>query len=565
MNARISLNIRFGIICILIFSPLYAKQGPQPECVQPNSTPGIYFTKKSYQTEPLPDYESVKQRLPAPIYDEKPAWIKTYWKAWELAFRNFRAPAAGSGFVSQFIDASFNDNVFAWDSSFMTMFTNLGAPLVPGISTLDNFYSRQLPDGEICREIVRATGECLKLWINTDCSPLFSRYGWEESQLENSTGYAPVTYKHRSVPKPAPAYTLDAMNNPILAWAELESYRVTGDRERLKQVWEPLVRYYDSLQKYIRQGNGLYVTDWASMDNSPRNPYLRGGGVGVDISAEMVLFARNLAEISGLLGDSQHLQRFSREADELTELINRRMWDANRQFYFDLTLNEEWSPVKSVAAYWTLLAGVATEGRARHLVDALLDPRTFGRQNAVPTLAADEPLYNPGGGYWRGSVWAPTTTMVLRGLDKYGYHNLARQLALKHLDLVAQVYEKTGTIWENYSPEAIAPGNQAKPDFVGWSGIGPILYLMEYGIGLTPEASRNILHWEIQSATRVGCERYRFNGHLVTLTSESVGANQSRLHIKVESDGDFVLSLQTPSETKQFRVKAGVQEFLASL
>ena len=46
--------------------------------------------------------------------------------------------------------------------------------------------------------------------------------------------------------------TLDALNHPILAWAELESFRIHGDRVRLAAVYEPLVRYYRALQKYIR-------------------------------------------------------------------------------------------------------------------------------------------------------------------------------------------------------------------------------------------------------------------------------------------------------------------------
>ena len=50
---------------------------------------------------------------------------------------------------------------------------------------------------------------------------------------------------------------------------------------------------------------------------------------------------------------------------------------------------------------------------------------------------------------------------------------LARDIALKDLDLTWQVFQKTGTVWENYAPDAIAPGKPAKPDLVGWTGLGP--------------------------------------------------------------------------------------------
>ena len=277
---------------------------------------GQYFGKKQYTPEPIPKFAALREQLPSPIYDAKPLWVQAYWKAWELASKNFYEPAPGSGFVSAFIDAAFNKNIFLWDSCFMTMFCNYGYPLVPGISTLDNFYAKQHEDGEICREIVRAKGVDFAPWTNPTHQPLFSRWGWPgylvETFHERST---PVHYQGRSIPQPPPILTLDGLDHPILAWAELESYRVTGNRARLEMVWEPLVHYYGALQKYLCHGNGLYMTDWASMDNSPRNHFLDGGGAGIDISSEMVLFAQQLSDIAQILGKHDAEQQYAREAD----------------------------------------------------------------------------------------------------------------------------------------------------------------------------------------------------------------------------------------------------------
>ena len=169
-----------------------------------------------------------------------------YWKAWELAFNNFHEPASGSGFVSQFIDAAFNQNIFLWDTCFMTMFCNVAYPLVPGIGSLDNFYAKQHTDGEICREIGRATGVDYAEWVNREDKGLFSRWGW------NGAPNAPVIYRGRATPQPPPLLTLDALNHPIFDWAELESYRMTGDVERLNLVYEPLLHYYRALEKYLQ-------------------------------------------------------------------------------------------------------------------------------------------------------------------------------------------------------------------------------------------------------------------------------------------------------------------------
>lgn len=521
---------------------------------------GRYFEKKSYSPSPLPAYSEARPALPSPVFDENPHIVRLYWKAWEIAFRNFHEPAPNSGFVSQFIDAAFNDNIFLWDTAFMTMFCNVAYPLVPGIASLDNFYAKQHPTGEICREIQRRTGLDFAPWVNAEDATLFSRWGWDFPPARQVT----VTYRDRQVPTPNPRLTLDALNHPILAWAELESYNVTGNRSRLQLVWEPLVHYYRSFRTYLRQGNGLYITDWASMDNSPRNADLMKGGTGVDISAEMVLFARHLSAIAGILGKEKEAKAFADEAEELSKQINDLLWNDQEGFYYDLALHGKMSRVKTVGAYWTLLAKVAPEERAEKLVEHLQNPTTFGRLHPVPTCAADEPGYFSNGGYWRGAVWAPTNTMVIRGLENYGYKALAREIALKHLSIMSKVYEETGTIWENYAPDSARPGRNTdgslvNRDFVGWSGIGPILYFLEYGIGLKPDAARNELTWRISSNLRSGCERYRFNGHVANLIADPSPSRP--LSILVESDGPFRLVVEYQNARNVLEVKKGANRF----
>jgi hypothetical protein len=522
----------------------------------PETPQGVYFSKKSYTPAPLPAFDQARLELPAPIVDDEPRLVEMYWKAWQLAFRNFHQPKPGSGYVSNFIDAAFNQNIFLWDTSFMTMFCNYGHPVVPGIGSLDNFYVKQYGTGEICREIDRSTGIDYKAWRNTERAPLLSRWGFGFPQTRGAT---PITYKGRPAPEPNPMVTLDALDHPILAWAEVESYHITGDRARLDLVWEPLVRYYEALQKYVRQGNGLYMTDWASMDNSPRNTCLAGGGTAIDTSSEMVLFARNLAEIARITGRKSEEKRFRDEARSLAATINRLMWDPARRFYFDLTLEGERCPVKTVAGFWTMLAGVASKAQVDALAAELANPRTFGRFHRVPTLAADEKGYRPDGGYWCGAVWDPTTTMVIRGLEANNHAALARAIALENLDRVFEVYKKTGTVWENYAADSAAPGKPAKSDFVGWSGITPILMLLEHKIGLKPDAATNTLTWRIQASQRTGCERFRFNGHTATLIAEP--AAPGRWKVTVDSDGEFTLRAERDGRARKFAVKRGAQSF----
>ena len=47
------------------------------------------FWSLTYRPAPLPTFEITRGKLPSPIYDQAPVYVEMYWKAWELAFRNF--------------------------------------------------------------------------------------------------------------------------------------------------------------------------------------------------------------------------------------------------------------------------------------------------------------------------------------------------------------------------------------------------------------------------------------------------------------------------------------------
>jgi hypothetical protein len=146
--------------------------------------------------------------------------------------------------------------------------------------------------------------------------------------------------------------------------------------------------------------------------------------------------------------------------------------------------------------------------------------------------------------------------MVIRGLEQNGQPELAREIALEHLRIMREVFKETGTIWENYAPDSARPGEPAGRDFVGWSGIGPILYLIEYGIGIRADATKNSITWDIRSPTRVGVERLWFGGKTVSLICAASDA-QGRRTVRVQSDGAFHLTLKHGSVVREVEVEAG--------
>jgi hypothetical protein len=200
---------------------------------------------------------------------------------------------------------------------------------------------------------------------------------------------------------------------------------------------------------------------------------------------------------------------------------------------------------------------VAAGDRTLALIAHLNRPDQFATLHRVPTLSADEEDFNPETGYyWQGAVWAPTNTMVIRGLEKQGYSRLARIIAINHLKNLVTVFNKTGTIWENYAPQKIAPGDPAKKDFVGWSGIGAVMYLLEYAVGLKPNAPEKHLTWNITSTDRVGCTRFWFAGITTSLLCEAPEPDGYRA-IRLTTDKPYSLTIKLGKKTKKLELTPG--------
>ena len=462
----------------------------------------------------LPDYDSVKCRLPSPVWDGHESSVECYDEAWRIAFSNLRKPAAGSGLVSDFIDTAFNGFTFMWDSSFMVMFGKYAANVFNFQTTLDNFYAKQHRDGFICREI-----------CETENADQFYRHD------PSSTG------------------------PNIMPWSEWEYYKITGDKERLNKVFDPLMGYYNWLRLNRTWPNGMYwSTGWGcGMDNIIRlqpgysNEFSHGHQVWIDATVQQIFSAKLLIKMGRELGRADGISALEDDVSRLSDAVNSLLWSEDDGFYYDMWKNGELNRVKTVGSYWALMAEIVPPERLDRFVAHLNNEREFNRPNRVPALSADDKNYCAEGGYWRGGVWAPTTYMVLKGLEKNGYDKLAFDIAESHLKCVVSVFEKTGTLWENYSPEYPEHGNPAKDRFVGWTGLSPISIMFEYVFGIRSDTQHNKIVWNVNLCERHGINRYPFKGAEVGLICEARNKGEKPV-IHVKSKIPFTLEIHWDSD-----------------
>ena len=444
--------------------------GEEPEALVRENA----FIGKKTDLSPLPTFEGSVGVLPYPFIEGKEKYTDCYFAAWRTAFSNLKKATAASGFCSDFIDTAFNGFLFMWDSAFIVTYGKYGSRAFDFQSTLDNFYARQHPDGFICREI-----------------------------CEDKSG----DQFHRHDPS--------STGPNVLPWAEWLYFENFGDALRIKKVFPPLLAYHRWLREHRTWRDGSYwTTGWGSgMDNSPRvergdDPrFSNGHMVWIDACCQMILSGKILYKMASLIGRENEARDVLDEALYLEKYVNEKMWDEREGFYFDLR-RDGLSDVKTIASYWALVAGIVPPERLERFVSHLTNKGEFMRPHAPATLSADDPEYCPLGGYWRGSVWAPTTYMTLRGLDAAGYEDVAYKIAKRHHAAVCEVWEKTGTFWENYAPDVIDRGEKGKSDFVGWTGLPPIAVFLEYVIGIKPRGNEKTVVWRVRETARHGVARY---------------------------------------------------------
>ncbi|MES2965890.1 MAG: trehalase family glycosidase, partial [Bdellovibrionota bacterium] len=461
-----TLRMALTLTLIFAFAPISSETADQR---------GMYFDKKVYVPEPLPTFEKSRKLLPEPILDSRPELVDLYWAAWKIGFSHIQKPEPKSPFVSNYMDAAFSSHIFQWDTIFITRFAVYGQRAFNAIQSLDNFYCRQRQDGYISREIVKSNG----------------------------ADYVYVDKKH-------------TVNPPLFAWAEVVYSEQTGDTKRFASVYRPLVKYAEWLEIGRRSHGAVHGLYWntglgSGMDNTPR----KGSG-WIDMSSQMVMMYRSLAEIARSLGRATEAQRYDARATDITARIQRFMWDDSDGLFYDVDDSGHFAKKKTLASFWPLLAGVATDKQAERAIVHLSDPKEFWRRHTWPSLAADEPEYSSDGHYWKGGVWAPTNAMVVEGLRRYpsvqGAWWLARLGAEKHLANLSEVHRKTGTIWEFYKPDSAEPGKiwwflEARKDFVGWSGLGPIQFLIEETLGFRVDAKTRRVIWVVEEKGRHGIKR----------------------------------------------------------
>lgn len=468
--------------------------------------------------------ELKKELLPQPVFSENPQLVDLYWRTWELAWG--RVKYQDGVFQSPYMDENlWEDTIWIWDTEFMVLFCRYAPSVFPGIESLNNFY---------------------------------------ESILNKKSSSLRIQHPD---------------NPPFYSWVEYEYYKMTGNKERIRKVLLEdrfLQRHYywfDSLKRgtklhfkhawiALEKGDIGYKWGWvqSGMDNTPRGRGRKGELLWADALAEQALSALYIERLAKELGDRKIAREFGNLYKEHKTLLNKYYWDEQDGFYYDLSEQDTtFVKVRTPAVYWTMLAEVADKEQAKRLVKYAADPKEFGGQYPWPSVSRSDKDYNNEiGDYWRGGVWLPLAYMSTKALETYGYYDIAYENSYKLLLQMSETYRtfEPSTIWECYSPSAPRPSERqykerelVRPDFCGWSALGPISLFIENVLGFyNIDATKKLVEWHKKGHGEQGLKNLRF-GETVT----DIIANGQLVQVK--SNKSYTLKIND----KRYKVKKGEQ------
>jgi alpha,alpha-trehalase len=219
-----------------------------------------------------------------------------------------------------------------------------------------------------------------------------------------------------------------------------------------RQVYKGLSRYYD-----INYLHDLAEAE-SGWDMTPRFDRHALNFLPVDLNALLYKYETDFARAARIFEDKREAAHWEDAAAVRKKAMDKLMWDRIRGLYYDYNfVKQKRGNVSSLAAFFPMWAGMVDDKQAEALVKAL---RRFENKGGVATTDA-----LPLGQFVLGTMptqwaypngWAPLHFIVVKALERYGYHQDARRIAMKWLKTNLHWYQQHHVFLEKYnvvSPE----------------------------------------------------------------------------------------------------------------
>jgi alpha,alpha-trehalase len=188
--------------------------------------------------------------------------------------------------------------------------------------------------------------------------------------------------------------------------------------------------------------------------------------IPVDLNCLLYMHEMSIAKSYTLLKQPLLAKIYRKKAKNRAELLMQYCWNEEKKFFFDYDfVAKEQTQTSSLAGSFPLYAGLVDAKIAAKVVEKL--ESEFLKQGGFVTTLHES------GQQWDAPIgWAPLQWIVIEGLKRYGYHDLANQAADRWINLNVSEFNKYHKLFEKYDVvnlESGSGGEYPVQDGFGWT------------------------------------------------------------------------------------------------
>lgn len=167
--------------------------------------------------------------------------------------------------------------------------------------------------------------------------------------------------------------------------------------------------------------------------------------IPVDLNCLLLHLEKTLLQCYILKNNNEQQTVFSERIACRKKAIEKYCWNDSAGFYFDYDFRQnKQKDIYSLASAAPLFFKTTTQEQADEVVKILLEKLLKPGGMICTSVNSGQQWDAPNG-------WAPLQWMTIMGLENYGYHNEAKAIAHRWIQLNREVFKRTGKLMEKYN------------------------------------------------------------------------------------------------------------------
>jgi hypothetical protein len=484
--------------------------GQEPEATSEDLPPLGIYPKVSYNNPSSLNFKSLKKKLPKPIVADK-ALLEMYYKAWENAFNEIEIPKAGSKLKNAYIKPVDSANLSMWHTEMSMHFWKYGTNAFDAGQAMDNFFDLQQMDGFLGRQI----------------DPKLGSYISKDQRKASS-------------------------DPPLLAWAEWEWFKHTGDSIRAKRVTDPLsfqIEWLELNKALPNEANNSYF--WTTQASAGISDIPRSTVSQIDIASQMVINYKYAYNMIGLSNNSAFQDSYKERMNQLRQIIGTQFYDPKRNVFADLNAKRKPETLATINGYWTLLAEIPNDRQKTLMLRNLENQAIWNAPYPFPVTIKESSSDKEIASY------GELNFMVIQGLKAIGKTTLANNFANKILDNQLNSFKKTKKLYSKYNAYTSEPAKGSSDKTTLGSNLVAINFLIENYLGFEVEGNKQQLTWNLNRTDAHGIENLLVGNAIVTIKANARKEVSDEVVVKGKTTAPFALYLKVGDRVFYKRFEKG--------